>query len=392
MAVTYKEYQCKSMLRMHKFVDNWFWESASISPYKACEHGCNYCDGRSERYHASEDFDNIIYVKINAIEVLKKELDRLFPKQSTLSDFGMKSKYGYEKIKPVVAISSGISDAYQPAEEKYGLTRKILELLLEYEIPIYVMTKSDLVLRDLDLLKDLNETSWCNVSFSLSTADKKVAAIFEPKATSPKKRFEAMKKVSKAGILTGVTYMPIIPYISDSVEQLEDVIRNSKENGAQYILAASMTMRDLQSKRFYETIKKHYPHLVEEYQKLYVKGYQPDSQYLQSLYINIKNICKKYDMPRFIPRYIPEDERKTNFQVSTHLLLISYFLGLTEKRYESEPCLRMARVIENLDEDIRDLYENDRLDEIRGINKNLKNIIAEYLKTGKSTMLEELKN
>jgi DNA repair photolyase len=392
MAVTYKEYKCKSMLRMHKFVDNWFWESASISPYKACEHGCNYCDGRSQRYHASEDFDNIIHVKINALEVLKKELDNLFPKQKTLSEFGLNAGFGKEKPKPVIAISSGISDAYQPAEKKYELTREILKLLLEYEMPVYVMTKSDLILRDLDILKELSTTSWCNVSFSFSTADKKIAAIFEPKASKPKKRFEVMKKISEAGILTGVTYMPIIPFISDSEEQLEDVIRTSKEHGAQYVLAASMTMRDLQSKRFYETIKKHYPKLVQEYQKLYVKGYQPDSQYIESLYLIIKKICKRNKMPRFIPRYIPEGDRKTNFEVSTHLLLISYFLGLSKRRYESEPCLRMARVIENLDEDIRVLYKENRLEDIRGINKNLKQIITEYLKSGTSTTFEELKD
>ncbi len=202
MAVTYKEYNCKSMLRMHKFVDNWFWESASISPYKACEHGCNYCDGRSERYHASEDFDNIIHVKINAVEILKKELDRLFPKQSTLSDFGLKTGFGEEKPKPVIAVSSGISDAYQPAEKKYKLTQEILKLLMEYEMPVYVMTKSDLILRDLDILKKFSKFSWCNVSFSFSTAEKKVAAIFEPKATSIQKRFDAMRKLSEAGILT----------------------------------------------------------------------------------------------------------------------------------------------------------------------------------------------
>ncbi len=76
MAVTFREYECRSMLRMHKYVDNWFWSSATLSPYKACEHACNYCDGRSERYHASEDFDQIVHVKINAPEVLKKRIEK----------------------------------------------------------------------------------------------------------------------------------------------------------------------------------------------------------------------------------------------------------------------------------------------------------------------------
>jgi DNA repair photolyase len=247
MDVTYKEYQCKSMLRMHKYVDNWFWESGSVSPYKACEHACNYCDGRSRKYHASLDFDNVIHVKVNAVEVLKKELDKLFPKQRSLSDFGMKTKTDQKKPRPVIAISSGISDAYQPAEKHFGLTRKILKLFSEYKVPTYVMTKSNLVLRDLDLLREINQKAWCNVSFSLSTIDRKVAAIFEPKTSSPEKRLAAMKKIHSEGILTGITYMPIIPYISDSRAQLEKTIKAVKEHNAQYILAASMTMRDLQA-------------------------------------------------------------------------------------------------------------------------------------------------
>lgn len=392
MTATYKEYNCKSMLRIHKFIDNWFWESASISPYKACEHGCNYCDGRSQRYHASVDFDNIIHVKINAIEVLKKELDKLYPKQKSLSDFGVKSIPQNNKIRPVVAISSGISDAYQPAEKEYKLTKKILKLLLEYEIPVYVMTKSDLVLRDLEILKKIKETSWCNVSFSFSTADEKTAAIFEPYATPPKNRFRAMKKISDSGILTGVTYMPIIPYITDSKEQLEEVIGTSNEHGAHYILAASMTMRDLQSKRFFETIEKHYPHLIKDYRQLYSKGYQPHGKYIQSLNLNIHNICRKYKIQRYIPRYIPGGEMRINLEVSTTLLLIAYFLGFTKRNYETESFYKVAREIERLNEDIRVLYRKKRLDEIKGMNGKAKDVISEYLKTGKSNLLEDLKN
>ena len=123
---------------------------------------------RSEKYHASEDFDQIVHVKINAPEVLKKELGKMFPGQKTLSDFEAGGKL-QRKLKPVIAVSSGISDAYQPIERKYGLTRRILEILRNFGVPTYVMTKSDLVLRDLDLLREINERSWCNVSFSLST-------------------------------------------------------------------------------------------------------------------------------------------------------------------------------------------------------------------------------
>jgi DNA repair photolyase len=390
MAVTYKEYQCKSMLRTHKFVDNWFWESASISPYKACEHGCNYCDGRSQKYHASEDFDNLIYVKINCIEVLKKELDKLFPKQKTLSDFGFDGPQNNNRSKMVVAVSSGISDAYQPAEKKYKLTQKILKLFLEYNVPTYIMTKSHLVLRDLDILKKINEASWCNVSFSFSTLDKRTAAIFEPKASSPKKRMEAMKIISDSDILTGVTYMPIIPYITDSKEQLDRTIRTSKEHGAKYLLAASMTMRDMQCKRFYETIKKHYPDLLEKYNTLYKNGYQPKRSYLRSLYLNISRLCKTYKMQQYVPRYIPDADLKKNIETSTTLFLISYFFGLSGERYKDKEYRRVGQFIEDMDEDILLLYKDGRLREIPEITKDTRSVIEEYLKTGKSQYLEEL--
>jgi DNA repair photolyase len=376
---------------MHKFVDNWFWESASVSPYKACEHGCNYCDGRSHRYHASEDFDNLIHVKINAIEVLKKELDKLFPRQRTLADFGTDKPPLQKNSKIVVAVSSGISDAYQQAEKKYRLTRKILKLLLQYEVPTYVMTKSDLVLRDMDLLKKINDKVWCNVSFSFSTIDKKTAAIFEPKASSPKKRLEAMKKIADEGILTGATYIPIIPYITDSKKQIEDTIKASKKHGAKYVLAASMTTRDLQSERFYETIKKHYPGLEKKYKLLYSKGYSPHGKYLNDLYQNINTICKEYDIRQYIPRYIPDIELKRNIEISTDLFLISYFLGIKGERYKAEKYRKLAQAIENLDESIETVNKEGKLNKIKGMGKEPKEVIEELLETGKSQYLEKLK-
>lgn len=392
MGVVYKEYECKSMLRMHKYVDNWFWSSASVSPYKACEHACNYCDGRSQKYHASEDFDQIVHVKINAPEILKKELGRLFPKQKTLSEFGGHTTEREKKLKPVVAVSSGISDAYQPVERRYGLTRKILRLLRDYNVPTYVMTKSDFVLRDLDLLKEINERAWCNVSFSVSTLNKNIARIFEPKATTPLKRLEAMRNIAAKGILAGVTYIPIIPYITDSEEQLEETIRTSKDHDAGYILAGTMTMRDLQAKRFYEILEMHYPDLVEKYKALYWRGYEPHGKYMLDLYRKVKALCKKYGIQNYIPRYIPDIELKKNLETSTMLFLISYFLSLKgESGYKIKAFNKVAQTIEDMDENIEDVYRAGKLKEIKGIGKTTSKVIEEFLETGKCGYLEELR-
>jgi DNA repair photolyase len=391
MAVTYKEYQCKSMLRMHKYVDNWFWSSGTISPYRACEHACNYCDGRSKKYHASEDFDNIVYVKVNALEVLKRELKKMFPRQKTLSYFDQDKGNKQIKMKPVIAVSSGTSDAYQPAERKYKLTREILKLFRDYEVPTYVMTKSDLILRDLDILKEIDESAWCNVSFSVSTLDRKISKVFESKASPPKKRMEAMNKIAQEGILTGVNYLPIIPYITDSRERIEDTIRTAKEYGASYILAGTMTMRDLQAKRFYETLQKNYPDLVEKYKALYWKGYEPDGKYIAQLFKKVKASCKKYDVNNYIPRYIPDIELKKNIETATMLFLIEYFLSLEgESHYKTATYNKLAHTIEIMDEDIEGVYRTGKLGEIKGIGKRTTKLIEEFLKTGKCEYLEEL--
>jgi DNA repair photolyase len=390
MVVTFKEYECKSMLRMHKYVDNWFWSSATVSPYKACEHACNYCDGRSQKYHASEDFDQIVHVKINAPDVLRKELNRLFPGQKTLSDFREGEKK-YRKLKPVIAVSSGISDAYQPIEKKYGLTRKLLEILKDFSMPTYVMTKSDVVLRDLDLLSEINERAWCNVSFSVSTLDKKISKIFEPRATPPKKRLEAMRTIASEGILAGVTYIPIIPYITDSNEQLEKTISNSKESDAGYILAGTMTMRDQQAKRFYEILNMHYPELVEKYKTLYSGGYDPQGKYWRELFPKIKALCNKYDILNYIPRHIPDVEMKKNLETSTMLFLIAYFLSLEGERYKAESYRRLGQAIEKMDSNIEELSRDKKLNEIKGIGTKTAKLIEEFLETGKCGYLEELK-
>jgi DNA repair photolyase len=392
MAVTYKEYNCKNMLRVHKYIDNWFWGSASVSPYKACEHGCHYCDGRSQKYHASEDFDQVIHVKINGPEVLKKELHKMFPPQRKITDFAQKNEKQVKRIKTVVMISSGISDAYQPAERKYKLTKKVLELLAEYRIPTYVMTKSDLILRDLDMLEIINERSWCNVSFSVSTLEDNISRVFEPKTSPPKRRLDAMKIIAEKDILTGITYIPIIPYITDTDEQLRDTIKTSKRNGAKYILAGTMTMRDLQAKRFYEILKKHYPELVDKYRKLYIKGYEPHGEYIHILNQKVKSLCRKYNIQNYIPRYIPDIELKKNLEVSTMLFLCAYFLSFDEKgHYQAEPYRRLGQTIEDMKENIEDIYENGKLDDIKGMGGTIKKLIVEFLETGSSGYLEELK-
>lgn len=390
MAVTYREYHCKSMLRFHKYVDNWFWSKASLSPYRACSHGCHYCDGRSEKYHASEDFDAQVMVKINAPEILKKELDSLFPRQRTLGDF-TGDVVKERRPKPLIMVSSGVSDAYQPAEKEYELTRRLLEILRDYDMPVFVMTKSDLVLRDIDLLRDINDRSWGNVSFSLSTVNEGISRILEPGASPPSKRLKAMKTVAGEGILTGVTFLPIIPYITDTDGQLNDTVSSAKENRAGYILAGTMTMRDAQAAHFCAILEMHFPELVERYKKLYRRGYEPDGRYMGVLHKKVQALCRQYGVPNHVPRYIPDVVLKKNIEVSTMLFMIAYFLGFErENRYTVQTYQRLASAIENMDENLIDLHRDNTLDTIPGIGKNVVDNIREFIESGHSPYLREL--
>ncbi|MFQ5892381.1 MAG: radical SAM protein, partial [Candidatus Methanofastidiosia archaeon] len=233
----YIAYRCKSMLKRKDHVDSWFWTENGCSPYRGCEHQCVYCDGRNS-YYGVKDFSNRVYVKVNSEEILKKELEKRFPKQKNLFEFG------YETRKPTLYIGSGTSDAFQQAEAKYRLTQRLLKIFLKYGVPLHIMTKSALVLRDLELLKELSDKSWLTISFSFSTSDVKLSKKFEPKTSPPEARFKSIEKLTRKKIRCGVTYIPILPLLSDSRENLEAVISKAKNSGASYILIGTMTLKE----------------------------------------------------------------------------------------------------------------------------------------------------
>ncbi|MDI6811353.1 MAG: radical SAM protein [archaeon] len=200
------------------------------------------------------DFSRIIYVKKNAPEVLEKEV---------------------KKVKPDVVAMSGVTDPYQPAEKKYGLTRKILEILAEHEFPVHIGTKSDLVLRDVDLLKEIAKQTWCTVSLTIITFDKKLLPYLEPFAPSPERRLEAVKNINEAGVQAGVNFTPIVPYLLDNPGNIEEVIKRASKQAEYILIGAGMTLRSNQRIRFFELLKTNFPELVERYENLYGEQESP---------------------------------------------------------------------------------------------------------------------
>ncbi len=229
------EIQVKSILNKHKKRDEWFLDDYSINPYSGCSFNCIYCYIRGSKY--GENMSKTLSVKINAPEVLEKQLKRR----------EKKGEYG------IIAISTS-TEPYLKIEEKLKLTRKILEIILKYRFPVHILTKSTLVLRDLDWLKEIDKNAilpedlknklkrGAIVNFSISTLDEKLAKLLEPGAPSPVERLEAMQQIKEEGLMAGVSYIPVLPFLSDSEEKLDEMIRKAKNYGADFIFVGSLTL------------------------------------------------------------------------------------------------------------------------------------------------------
>ncbi|HEY4788958.1 MAG TPA: radical SAM protein, partial [Bacteroidales bacterium] len=179
--------------------DNIFGLKYNMNLYRGCQHGCIYCDSRSKCYQLGELSD--IRIKENALLLLEKEL---------------KSK----RERGTIGFGS-MNDSYMPIEKTEELTRKTLQLALRYRFPIHIITKSNLVVRDIDILKEISKI-YAAISFTITTADDRLSKLIEPNAPVSSLRFDAIRTLSEAGIYTGITLMPVLPFITDEQDNLPD--------------------------------------------------------------------------------------------------------------------------------------------------------------------------
>ncbi|WP_455463172.1 radical SAM protein, partial [Candidatus Hodarchaeum mangrovi] len=268
--------QAKTLVRKSK-IDDWWWSEASLNPYQGCYHNCVYCDGKAESYYMHEDFGTRLKVKINAPSLLEKFLQKEGfiatnrKKAPTLMEY--LPNYRQEISQPgkyIYAVGGGVTDVYQPAEREIKLTRRLLNIFLDYNIPIQLLTKNINVLRDLDLLLQINELSYANVGFSITLVDEKTQKIFEPRASSTEARFEALRKIRESNIHGGVIFMPILPLIGDTIDNMREMFYWAKEVGAEYVLSAGLTLKPGRNKKeFMKVIKSNFPNALEAYSQLY---------------------------------------------------------------------------------------------------------------------------
>ncbi|MHA1649519.1 MAG: radical SAM protein [Candidatus Helarchaeota archaeon] len=354
--VKYVLREYKTILNKLKFIDTWFWVRYTCNPYQGCEHACVYCDARSERYYIHPEFDQTIFVKKN----VKEKLDAKLRRARTL-------------LPDVVGIG-GTCDAYQPAEMNYKNTRKLLEVFLKYKYPVFLSTKSIGVLRDLDLLgKIANETACC-VAFTITSLEEKVNLFLEPRAATAEERFLALEKIKQEQpkIQTGVNFMPIVPYLADSDENMENMVRSTREVKADFILFAGLTLRDKQALFFLRKLEESHQNLVEKYHKLYQGNYVPkDKAYLLRISQKMFGYCKKYSVNYRVKRWIPSDFRRINYLIAQDLADKAYEMQILGKKgYKG--WLWAANHINNLPESIAILAKKEQLETIRNVRGIIK--------------------
>ena len=314
MNLEFQEYQAKRILNVHKHVDGgWFWDKYSAHPYVGCRHGCEFCYSRGGPYLGQRDpdaFDTLIQVKTNAPELLRKELGRHAPDVICCGDW------------------------QRPAEERYGLSRRMLEVLLDFGFPLLVIERSPFLLRDLDLLQAIHKRSWACVTLSFSNVDPALKRAFEPLSPGLPQRLQLMEKIAQAGILVGMNLMPVIPAAGDDDAHLEAAIRAAKDHGASFVLTAGLTMAGAQAERTLAAAKRLDPAHEAPWRKLYgwAEGgnpnYGPPPAYTLRLGLKIRELCEKHGLRDRIPRYIGFGPRAVNNRIAAQLLLKIHDLEL----------------------------------------------------------------
>lgn len=259
--------------------------------YRGCLHGCIYCDSRSLCYQMNHKFEDI-EVKANAVELLENALRR--------------------KRNKCMIGTGAMSDPYMPIEEKLGNMRKCLEVIERYGFGVTMITKSTKVLRDLDLLKKINEKSKCVVQMTLTTYDEDLCRIVEPNVETTYERFRALEILRDNGIPTVVWLCPILPFINDTEENIRGILDYCVRAKVKGIINFDMgvTLRDGNREYFYKKLDEHFPGLKEKYIRMYGNSYQlssPNSRQINMIYKSecIKNgiMCDVNECFEYLNKY-----------------------------------------------------------------------------------------
>jgi DNA repair photolyase len=300
--IRYYRQFAKNVLNSPETTGMGFW---SINPYVGCAFGCAYCYARythryvmeraadndrmenvlTERYEAMPPwlaFERNIFVKHNAPEVLARTLRQGSERHLAL-------------IKGETIVIGTATDPYQPAERKFRVTRRILEVLAEHPgLSVTIISKSPLITRDIDVLSRINRHSELCIHISLITLRRDLARKLEPRSPTPESRVRALGRLREAGIDAGINCMPVLPGITDNPSDLEALVKRVSEAGATYVGACALRLRSSARNRYLPFIAQEFPHLEERYRNTYALGHNAGTRYRQGLAVFFENLCAKY--------------------------------------------------------------------------------------------------
>lgn len=276
----------KTIISSYANNNSWFGNNYNMNIYKGCCHGCIYCDSRSECYRV-ENFDEV-RAKENALVIIERELK--------------------SKRKTGVIGTGAMSDPYNPFEEKYKLTRGALELINLYRFGVSIATKSNLLLRDIDLLQKISSHSPVLIKITITTADDTICKKIEPNVAVSSERFAVIKKLSEKGIYAGVLLMPVLPFIEDTQENISSIVRLAYENGAKFIYPAfGVTLRQNQREWYFSKLDEHFPGLKQKYIQHFGNRYECRSPRAMELWRLFQKKCDScgvlYRMEEIIQGY-----------------------------------------------------------------------------------------
>jgi len=370
MELEFQEYRPRKIVNVHHHVDGpWFWGKYSAHPYVGCRSGCEFCYARGGHYLGRRDpgtFDTLIQVKINAVEQLRKELPRL----------------DHEVI--------ACGDWQQPAEDRYRLSRGMLEVVRDLGSPLFIVERSPLLTRDLDLLAEINQRAWVGVVLSMSNVDPALKQAFEPRSPGLKRRLQAMEMLASAGILVGTSLMPVLPFVGDDEKRMEDVVRAAKEHGGSFVMAGGLTMEGIQAERTLAAARQLDAALEARWRELYHRNagqkpsYGPPRLYNARLGLLIRELCARHGLMDRMPRYIAPGPLAINKRIAERLFLKTYDLELEQANdYRIWAYRKAAWTVDELHESVSEIYHTRGeagLRELPGIGKSIAGEVAGWLR------------
>ena len=290
-----REVQVKGILNPVKQPDDWFGLKYNMNLYRGCQHRCIYCDSRSLCYQI-EHFDRDVIVKVNAVDLLREQLPR-------------------KRVRGTIGTGS-MNDPYMPIEKQYNLTGRALSVIAENRFPVHVLTKSDLVLRDIDILEEISRV-FAAVSFTITAATDGLGKKVEPGAPEVSRRLAAMRKLADRGIQTGVLLMPVLPFIEDNPENIREIVRMAADHGASYVLPSlGMTLRDRQREYYYKKLDQLFPGTRTNYIRRFSNNYFAEAQNLAELNRALKDACRETHIRLRMPKFTPEKIVNDDLQMS----------------------------------------------------------------------------